>query len=93
MVGSIPRLVIAAFIARAIATSEGETSNMATDDLRAYFKYRRSCGFTQLDKIYKWTSLYPFSTFIFYICTKKVLFSFFNDFCLFNTNNAINCKL
>ena len=49
MVGSIPRLVIAAFIARAIATSEGETSNMATDDLRAYFKYRRSCGFTQLD--------------------------------------------
>ncbi|OHT16305.1 hypothetical protein TRFO_13318 [Tritrichomonas foetus] len=48
-IGSTPRLILAAYISRAIATTDEEPSDSSTNDIRAYFKYRRICGFTQLE--------------------------------------------
>ena len=45
--GSTSRLILTAFLARAIAQSD-VTINQC-DDLRIYFKYRRTCGFTSND--------------------------------------------
>ena len=42
--GSTSRLLLTAFFARAIAQSDVTVSDY--DDLRIYFKYRRTCGFT-----------------------------------------------
>jgi hypothetical protein len=49
LLGSTSRLLIAAFLARAIALVSSEASTAAADDLRCYFKFRKSCGFTSLD--------------------------------------------
>jgi hypothetical protein len=49
LIGSTARLILAAFIARAIALSPAELSPSGASDLRAYFKFRRACGFTELD--------------------------------------------
>ena len=48
MIGSTPRMILAALIARAIATSAAEPSEESVNDLRAYFKFRKSCGFVEL---------------------------------------------
>lgn len=47
--GSTARLTLAALIARAIAVSSVEPSEASVDDMRVYFKFRKSCGFTSLD--------------------------------------------
>ncbi|OHT08282.1 hypothetical protein TRFO_04885 [Tritrichomonas foetus] len=49
LIGSTPRLVLSAFIARAIVETDEEPTESSSDDLRTYFKYRKICGFTQLD--------------------------------------------
>lgn len=49
LMGSSPRLILSAFIARAIATTDNELNESSTNDLRVYFKYRKSCGFTKLE--------------------------------------------
>jgi hypothetical protein len=47
--GSTARLIASALIARAIAVSTSSLSRVTTDDLRAYFKFRRSAGFRAFD--------------------------------------------
>lgn len=49
LLGSTPRLMISAFISRGIAFSTAEATPTSIDDLRAYLKFRKSCGFTELD--------------------------------------------
>jgi hypothetical protein len=49
-IGSTARLIVSAFIARALAVSPtAALSPEATDDLRAYFKFRKSAGCRNLD--------------------------------------------
>lgn len=50
LVGSTPRLILAAFMARAIVIAEASPSDEFSDDLRAYFKYRKTCGFLDLNE-------------------------------------------
>lgn len=50
IVGSTPRMILAAFMSRAIAITECEFSETFSNDLRAYFKYRKTCGLVQLDQ-------------------------------------------
>ena len=49
MIGSTPRMIVTALIARAIAASVAEPSDDVVRDLRAYFKFRKACGFTNMD--------------------------------------------
>lgn len=49
LIGSTARLILSAFIARAIVTTDDGPSDASTNDLRVYFKYRKSCGFTKLE--------------------------------------------
>jgi hypothetical protein len=49
ILGSDSRMIISALIARSIALSSSELSQESTPDLRAYFKFRKSCGFRVLD--------------------------------------------
>lgn len=50
LIGSTPRMILAAFMSRAIAITECEVSESFSNDLRAYFKYRKTCGLFQLDQ-------------------------------------------
>ncbi|EAY02579.1 hypothetical protein TVAG_254800 [Trichomonas vaginalis G3] len=42
--GSTPRLILTAFLARAVSSSPVQLSQC--DDLKIYFKFRKNCGFT-----------------------------------------------
>ena len=53
LVGSTPRMILAAFMSRAIAITECPASESFSNDLRAYFKYRKTCGLVQLDQTIK----------------------------------------
>lgn len=50
LIGSTPRMILAAFMSRAIAITECQVCDSFSNDLRAYFKYRKTCGLVQLDQ-------------------------------------------